>query len=711
MPQGLRAVGEDRIFKLTEEFDKVPDDSEASSTETLGCEVMAQERAEGEVEVLRERIEFILCAAKTGLEIIDSEFNIRYMDPERQKLYGEPIGKKCYKCFMGRKSACTGCGVVKALEIKNIVVTEAVLVNENNRAVQVTTIPFKHEDGEWLAAQVKVDIAERKQAEKEARQSQEALQTILDSIPFGIIVVGRDKVIRRANKAAMTMAGYDSYNQIVGHVCHKILCPAEESKCPIIDLQQQIDMSERAVISKDKREIPVMKSVIPITLEGEEVLLETFIDMRRRKETEESLERSYASQKILNNLLSISMADIPLENMLGHFIEEIISVPWLSVEPKGAILLVEEQPEVLVMKAQKGLSPELVDMCSQVPFNRCICGRTAASGKVQFVRRLDGRHENKIAEMEPHGHCCVPIKLTSKEVAGVINLYVKENQVLGNQEQDFLSGIADVLAGAIERKRAEEELKNLNAELGETIDKLTLANRELGDFAHITAHDLKAPLRAIGSLAGMISLHYGENLDERGKELLDLLVQRTERMSEQISSILRYSELGHIREKKGSVNLNVLVKDVISDIAPPKKIKIRIEGTLPTVMCEKTPVFQVFQNLLDNAIKYIDKPKGQIVIGCMEDNDFWRFNVTDNGRGIKEKYFEKVFKIFQTLSPRDEAGTTGIGLSVVKKIVELHGGSVWIESEPGKGSTFFFTLAKQESEIVNNATLQTDTAG
>lgn len=679
------------------------DGSKARSRETHGCEVMAQERVG--VEVLRERIEFILCAAKTALDIIDSEFNIRYMDPERQKLYGEPIGKKCYECFMGRNSACTGCGAVKALETKGVVVTEAVIVNENNRVVQVTTVPFKNEDGEWLAAQVKVDIAERKRAEEEARQSQEALQMILDSMPFGIIVVGRDKVIRRANKAAVSMAGYDSCNRIIGHVCHKILCPAEEGKCPIIDLQQQIDMSERAVISKDRREIPVMKSVIPITLEGEEVLLETFIDMRGRKETEESLERSYASQKILNNLLSISMADIPLENMLGHFIEEIISVPWLSVEPKGAILLVEEQPEVLVMKAQKGLSPELVDMCSQVPFGRCICGCAAASGKVQFVRRLDGRHENKVEDMEPHGHCCVPIKLTNKEIAGVINLYVKENQVLGNQEQDFLSGVADVLAGAIERKRAEDELKNLNAELGKTIDKLTLANRELGDFAHITAHDLKAPLRAIGSLSGMISLHYGENLDERGKELLDLLVQRTERMSEQISSILRYSELGHIREKKGSVNLNVLVKDVISDIAPPKNIKIRIEGTLPTVMCEKTPIFQTFQNLLDNAIKYIDKPKGQIVVGCIEDDDFWRFNVTDNGRGIEEKYFEKVFKMFQTLSPRDEAGTTGIGLSVVKKIVELHGGSVWIESEPGKGSTFFFTLPKQESEIVNNATL------
>jgi signal transduction histidine kinase len=111
-------------------------------------------------------------------------------------------------------------------------------------------------------------------------------------------------------------------------------------------------------------------------------------------------------------------------------------------------------------------------------------------------------------------------------------------------------------------------------------------------------------------------------------------------------------------------------------------------------MCEKTQILQVFQNLLGNAVKYMDKPEGQIKVGCVEQDGFWKFGVADNGPGIDEKYHKKIFKIFQTLCPQNRADSTGIGLSIVKKIVELNAGIVWIESEPGKGTTFFFTLPK-----------------
>ena len=125
------------------------------------------------------------------------------------------------------------------------------------------------------------------------------------------------------------------------------------------------------------------------------------------------------------------------------------------------------------------------------------------------------------------------------------------------------------------------------------------------------------------------------------------------------------------------------------------RLEITIENKLPIIMCEKTQIIQVFQNLLSNAIKYMDKPQGQIKVGCVEENGFWKFVVTDNGPGIEQKYFKRIFKIFQTLSPRDRDDSTGIGLSIVKKIVELNAGKVWVESEFGKGSTFFFTLPKQ----------------
>jgi len=122
---------------------------------------------------------------------------------------------------------------------------------------------------------------------------------------------------------------------------------------------------------------------------------------------------------------------------------------------------------------------------------------------------------------------------------------------------------------------------------------------------------------------------------------------------------------------------------------------------LPTVECEQTRITQVFQNLLSNAIKYMDKPQGQIKIGCIEENGFWKFSIADNGPGIEEKYYEKIFQMFQTLLSRDEFESTGVGLTVVKKIVEMYGGKIWVESKVGEGSTFYFTLSKQEVRAKN----------
>jgi two-component system, LuxR family, sensor kinase FixL len=136
-------------------------------------------------------------------------------------------------------------------------------------------------------------------------------------------------------------------------------------------------------------------------------------------------------------------------------------------------------------------------------------------------------------------------------------------------------------------------------------------------------------------------------------------------------------------------------------VVPKEAVEIIIEDDLPVVTGQRAHITQVFQNLLDNAVKYMDKPKGQIKIGCVEQDNFWKFSVADNGPGIEEKYFDKIFQIFQTLTRRDKVEATGIGLSLVRKIVELYGGKVWVESKLGQGSTFYFTLLKQKTGVKN----------
>jgi len=248
------------------------------------------------------------------------------------------------------------------------------------------------------------------------------------------------------------------------------------------------------------------------------------------------------------------------------------------------------------------------------------------------------------------------------------------------------------LRNITERLLAEQELEKLNKDLESAVWELRRANKELQEFAYITAHDLKTPLRGIGTLANWISTDYADKFDEKGKKQVKLLVEKAKQMSALIDDILQYSRLGHNSPETRPVDLNTVLSEVIAGIDPPENIQIIITNELPVLICEKTQIIQVFQNLLSNAVKYMDKPEGQIKVGCIEQDGFWKFSIADNGPGIEEKYFKKIFKIFQTLSPNDRVDSTGIGLSIVKKIVELNAGIVWVESQPGKGSTFFFTM-------------------
>jgi len=245
-----------------------------------------------------------------------------------------------------------------------------------------------------------------------------------------------------------------------------------------------------------------------------------------------------------------------------------------------------------------------------------------------------------------------------------------------------------------ERQKAEHALERLNTDLESSVRELTRSNKELQELSYIAAHDLKTPLRGIVTLADWISTDYAEMFDEEGKEQINLLIARTKQVDALLDSVLQYSSLGQSEQQKREVDLNKVLSEVIDTIAPPKNIKICVENVLPVLTCQRAHITQVFHHLLSNAIRHGGKPEGQIKVGCVEQDGFWQFSVTDNGPGIDRKYFEKIFRVFQTLSPRDHAQGTGIGLSVVKKIVELNAGSVWVESELGKGSTFFFTMPK-----------------
>ena len=232
-----------------------------------------------------------------------------------------------------------------------------------------------------------------------------------------------------------------------------------------------------------------------------------------------------------------------------------------------------------------------------------------------------------------------------------------------------------------ERQKAEQNLETIN--------------QELKSFAYIVSHDLKAPLRGIRSLASWLIADYQDQLDEEGCENLRLLDQRVDRMRNLIDGILQYSRAGREQNPAELINLDTMVTEIIETLEVPSHITIERPRPLPEVLYDPVRMLQVIQNLLSNAVKYMDKDVGYIGVEFDEDPHAWTFRITDNGPGIPQEYHEKVFGVFQTLQARDSYESTGVGLAVVKKIVENAGGRIWIISEEGKGSTFCFTVLRE----------------
>jgi PAS domain S-box-containing protein len=237
------------------------------------------------------------------------------------------------------------------------------------------------------------------------------------------------------------------------------------------------------------------------------------------------------------------------------------------------------------------------------------------------------------------------------------------------------------------------EFKALEKQKELILDELENRNEELNEYAHIVSHDLKSPLRNIDALVSWIKEDNKDKLDTRTHQNLELIEKTLETMENLISNILTYSSSGTLQNNDELVALNEVVHNIIKVILIPKNISVTVVKELPTVFGDATKFQQLFQNLISNAIKFTDKENGIVEIDYSENEIQYQFSVKDNGIGIEKKYHEKIFKIFQSLTKREDS--TGIGLSIAKKIVELYQGKIWLESEKGLGTTFYFTIEKK----------------
>ena len=229
----------------------------------------------------------------------------------------------------------------------------------------------------------------------------------------------------------------------------------------------------------------------------------------------------------------------------------------------------------------------------------------------------------------------------------------------------------------------------------ESYKQLEQSNKQLDQFAYVVSHDLKAPLRAIANLAEWIEEDIEQAISEDARKQFELLKGRVHRMEALINGILEYSRVGRVEINIDTIDTRKLVDDVLDMMPTPDGFKVNINGDYPEIDSAKVQLSQVFANLISNAIKYTDRDDGVIDIKGIDQGESVQFSVTDNGPGIAPQFHSKVFEMFQTLNARDKVESTGVGLTLVKRIVEDLGGSIRVESEEGEGATFLFNLPKK----------------
>jgi PAS domain S-box-containing protein len=236
------------------------------------------------------------------------------------------------------------------------------------------------------------------------------------------------------------------------------------------------------------------------------------------------------------------------------------------------------------------------------------------------------------------------------------------------------------------------DIKNLENQKEGLLKKLEKSNEELQEYAHVVSHDLKSPLRSIYALVDWIKEDNAGQFSEDTVRNFSLIHLTLEKMEQLISDVLDYSSVNSENKTKVEVDLNEVIEDIFQILYVPDHIKIELKTSFPSIMGNRARLHQLFQNLISNALRYSDKEEGRIEICCKDLGNRYKFSVRDNGIGIAAEYHEKIFKMFQSLHQDKES--TGVGLSIVKKIVESYQGEIWLDSTPGVGTTFYFILSK-----------------
>ncbi|HEX7538745.1 MAG TPA: PAS domain S-box protein, partial [Syntrophales bacterium] len=626
-----------------------------------------QRKAEQELRESESRYRLLIENAPDGI-FVQTQGRFAYLNKAALRIFGaespdELIGGPLFERIHPdcRESAKERTRLLNE-EKRQVPAQDQVYLKLDGTAVNVSVAPVPiHYEGHDGALVFVRDITDRKRAE----EGEGRLNAVFDSVHAGLLIIDREThIIQEVNPAAARMIGLPQ-ECIIGQPCHEFVCPTHAGRCPVTDLGQIVDNSERIMLTADGTRRSIIKTVVPLRVDGRECLLESFIDITARKEAERALRRSEKRYRLMADNMSDLIWTMDLKMNLTYVSPSMLTMYGYSPEEAKGIRF-EKMLTPDSAKKVLDLYKVIKDLIKQ--------------------RTLTGKGFSEVLELE--------------HVRKDGSTFWGETQVSIAVESDgLIVGIQAVTRDITERKRAESLSKDKEA--------AEIANRAKSEFLARMSHEIRTPLNGI---IGMTELCLGQNPDENFKGLLETIYGEARNLSGLINDILDLAkiEAGKMVLEEAPFDLLDLVRSVTDGFALRAKQQgldylTFLAPDVPTgLFGDAVRLRQVLVNLIGNALKFT--PKGEVsvsgeLVRDMGDGVVIQFSVSDTGIGIPLDRQQRIFEPFEQAdgSTTRQYGGTGLGVAIAREIVKMMGGEIGVVSEPGEGSTFWFTAKMKKS--------------
>ncbi|MBF0368019.1 MAG: PAS domain-containing protein [Magnetococcales bacterium] len=588
------------------------------------------------------------------------------------------------------------------------------------------------------------EVVERKQAQSDLQALSQQNKLLLEGAGEGIYGIDLEGHTTFINPAGAKMVGWEP-EELIGKPQHALLhhtrpdgTPYPAEACPVHAASQdgQVHFKDNELFwRRDGTSFAVEYTSTPIR-EGDEIkgAVVVFRDITRRSENEKRTQRSITFQMVLNAIYQISFQDIPLEYQLGRALGKVLTIPWLFVQSKGAIFLVDEDSRELRLVAQKGLPDALLTQCARLPFGHCLCGRAALERRVIHAAHVDDRHDTTFPDMAPHGHYVVPL-VTGQRLIGVLTLYLEDGHIREPEEEDLLKAVGNSIASLIERGRAEENMRTLNVSLEERVQERTLELQEyveslkeaqdqlvrsermaaLGGLVAGISHEIKTPVGISYTSATHLETETKRFLDKLQEGTLaradlvvyldevegasELIINNLKRAAELIQSFKAVA-VDQTSQEKRTFDLGLYLDEILLSLRPElKKSDHKVAVICPEgVEVKNYPgaLSQIVTNLIMNSLDhgFDGKESGEICLEAVSDNGTISLSYTDNGQGMDANTLKRMYEPFFTTN-RNKGGS-GLGMHIVFNLVTQRlNGTLHCDSGPGEGVRFLIQFPKQ----------------